>query len=354
MQKVNLKSDTVTLPTQEMMDAIMHAELGDDVTREDPTVNRFEAYAAELFGKEAALLVSSGTMGNLVAVLAQTSCRRPEIIAEEHSHIIVWEGGSYSHFGGIATCTITGENETGVLSPEKVEAAIRDESNLHFPRTCLICMENTHNWSGGTVVTVDQIKAVRAVADRHGIPMHLDGARVFNAAVALGVPVRAITDEFITAQICLSKGLSAPMGSVVVGPKDVIDEARHMRKMLGGGLRQAGIIAAAGQIALEKMPARLAEDHACAKMLAEGLAKIEGIRIDLESVQSNMVRIEVDGLGMTGQQFVDAIEAYGILAGTTPAIHRVRFVTHRHIGEAEVKRALEACERVAEAARKAC
>ena len=352
MQKVNLRSDTVTLPTPEMMDAILHAELGDDVTQDDPTVNRLEAYAADYFGKEAALLVSSGTMGNLVAVLAQTGCRRPEIIAEEHSHIIVWEGGSYSHFGGVATRTITGEQETGVLDPDKVEAAIRDDSNLHYPRTCLICMENTHNWSGGTVVTVDQIKAVRAVADRHGIPMHLDGARVFNAAIALGVPVRAITDEFTTAQICLSKGLSAPMGSVVVGPKAVIDEARHMRKMLGGGLRQAGIIAAAGLVALEKMTDRLAEDHAHARALAEGLAKIDGIRIDLHSVQSNMVRIEVDALGMTGQQFVDGIAAYGILAGTTPAINRVRFVTHRHITDADVARAIDACAAVAEAARK--
>lgn len=343
--RVDMRSDTVTLPTKEMMDAIQRAELGDDVKREDRSTIALEEYAADLLGKEAGLLVTSGTMGNLVSILTHTQNGRCEMLAESMSHVLISEAGNYAHLGSVAVRSVKGNK--GVMDPQEVEGMIRDASNVHNPRTALICVENSHNYAGGTVVPLENLTAIRAVADRYGIPMHLDGARIFNAAVALGVPASSIAAPFDSVQVCLSKGLSAPVGSLILGGKAFIEEARHFRKMVGGGMRQCGIIAAAGLVALKTMPGRLAEDHATARRLADGIAAIEGIGLDLSTVQTNMVRIDTQGLGVTGAAFVEALSAEGVLCGAQGK-YIVRFVTHRHISEQDVDDALHVIRRVAE------
>lgn len=340
---IDLRSDTVTRPTEEMRTAMASAEVGDDVYGEDRTTNELEEFAADLFGKEAALFVTSGTQGNLAAILTHTNQRRCEIIAEEGAHVMCSEGGNLAHFGGVFPRAVKGVN--GVFSPQQVEELIHDGENLHHPRTALICMENTHNSAGGTVATCEQMAAIRKVADAHGLPMYLDGARVFNAAVALGKPVREIAKYFDSVQFCLSKGLSAPIGSMLVGERDFIREARHFRKMLGGGLRQCGVITAAGKIALTKMVDRLAEDHAAAKQLGEGLVKLPGIGLDLATVQSNMTIFSVEGLGMDAAAFTDKIGEKGVLCGAFGK-YLVRFVTHRHITPQDVNTVLAAVEQV--------
>ncbi len=290
-KNLDLRSDTVTWPTPEMREAAFKARVGDDVFGDDPTVNELERIAAEITGKEAALFVASGTMGNAVSVLAHTQ-RGDEIILEQRSHIFVNEVGGLAVMGQLMARTVPGE--LGWMRPEDIEKAIRVE-NIHYPPTRLVCIENTHNSAGGIALTPKQMKADWEVAKKHGLGVHLDGARIFNAAVALGVDAKELTQYSDTVQICLSKGLSAPVGSVVVGPADLIKRARKYRKMLGGGMRQAGIIAAPGIIALTKMVDRLKDDHDNAKLLAEGLTKM-GIKV-VNQVQTNMVYIDYSTIG---------------------------------------------------------
>ncbi|MGG1661276.1 low-specificity L-threonine aldolase [Brevibacillus sp. NRS-1366] len=334
--KLDLRSDTVTKPTEAMIRAMAGAEVGDDVYREDPTVNRLEEMAAECLGKEAALFVTSGTQGNQVAVL--THCvNGDEVVVEADSHIFYYEGGAMSALAGVQTRTLTGVR--GALRAEDVEKAIRGK-NIHFPRTKLICLENTHNRAGGAVVTVDQMKSVYYVAQKYQVPVHLDGARLFNAAVALGVDVSELSRYADTVQICLSKGLSAPVGSIIAGDRDFIEEARWWRKKLGGGLRQVGFVAAPGILALTQMTDRLEEDHDRAKQLADGLAKLS---LEVEPVDTNIVLVHTESIQVTAVDFLKRLENRGVLAVDFDE-YVIRFTTHRHISEENVTRVLEIVE----------
>ncbi|MGG4453835.1 low-specificity L-threonine aldolase [Brevibacillus porteri] len=338
--KIDLRSDTVTKPTEEMLRAMAEAEVGDDVYREDPTVNRLEAIAAEILGKEAALFVTSGTQGNQVAVL--THCvNGDEVIAEADSHIFYYEGGAMSALAGVQTRTLVGER--GALRAEDVERAIRG-NNIHFPRTKLICLENTHNRAGGAVISVAQMKSVYDTAQKHGIPVHLDGARLFNAAVAQGVAVSELCAFADTVQICLSKGLSAPVGSILAGDRAFIEEARWWRKKVGGGLRQAGYLAAPGIIALTQMTQRLAEDHERAQQLAKGLRQLS---LQVELVETNIVLVNTDSIGQTAVAFLERLEEKGVLAVDFDE-YVIRFTTHRHISDQHIKTAVEAVEQLLE------
>ncbi|MGG4442286.1 low-specificity L-threonine aldolase [Brevibacillus fortis] len=338
--KIDLRSDTVTKPTEEMLRAMAEAEVGDDVYREDPTVNRLEAIAAEILGKEAALFVTSGTQGNQVAVL--THCvNGDEVIAEADSHIFYYEGGAMSALAGVQTRTLVGER--GALRAEDVEKAIRG-NNIHFPRTKLICLENTHNRAGGAVISVAQMKSVYDVAQKHGIPVHMDGARLFNAAVAQGVAVSELSSFADTVQICLSKGLSAPVGSILAGDRAFIEEARWWRKKLGGGLRQAGYLAAPGIIALTQMTERLAEDHERAQQLAKGLRQLS---LQVEQVDTNIVLVNTESIGQTAVSFLERLDEKGVLAVDFDE-YMVRFTAHRHISDQHVKSVIEAVEQLLE------
>jgi threonine aldolase len=336
---VDLRSDTVTQPTPAMREAMYRAEVGDDVYGEDPTVNRLEALAAERLGKEAALLLLSGTMGNLVGLLAQTR-RGDEAIVGEHSHIFLNEAGGAAALGGVQLFPIP--SVRGVLDPARVEAAIRPE-NVHYPRTALVCLENTHNRDGGAAVSVEATDAVAEVAHRHGLRVHLDGARLFNAAVALGVPASRLVQNVDSVTFCLSKGLGCPMGSILAGSAAYIKEARRWRKMVGGGLRQAGIIAAAGIVALETMVDRLAEDHRNARRLAEGLSQLPGIAVDLDAVQTNIVMLEIVDPRIDSRQFVRAMAEQGVKIGS-PYGRRIRAVTHYQITPDDIDYTLRAAE----------
>lgn len=339
---IDLRSDTVTKPTQEMREAMFAAEVGDDVYGEDPTVRKLEELAAEMVGKEAALFVVSGTMGNQVAVLTHTA-PGDEIVLEAESHIYYYEVGAVAALSGVQARTVRGVR--GIMDPAAVEEAIREE-NIHYPRTSLIALENTHNRAGGTVLPLDNMAAIAEVAHRHGVSVHLDGARVFNAAIALGVDAREITKHVDTVQFCLSKGLAAPVGSILAGPREFIERARKKRKMVGGGMRQAGVIAAAGIVALTKMVDRLSEDHANARVLAEGLAGIDGISVDLGTVQTNIVVFDTRDLGVTAEEFVARLKDRGVLSsgfGKT----RIRLVTHKDVSREDVLEALEVVKAVA-------
>jgi threonine aldolase len=332
-KNLDFRSDTVTKPTPEMREAAYKAVVGDDVYRDDPTVNELESLAAEMLGKESGLFVTSGTQGNAVAVLAHTN-RGDEIILERGSHIYLNEVGGLAVMGSLMARTIVGD--MGWIRPEDIKASVRGD-NIHHAPTSLLCIENTHNTSGGIPLTVDQMKADWDVAKEHELGVHLDGARVFNAAVALGVDVKKITQYADTVQICLSKGLSAPIGSMVVGPEGLIEKARKYRKMLGGGMRQVGIIAAPGIVALTKMVDRLADDHANAKLLEEGLSKIDiGI---LYPVKTNMVFIDLSSLGWTGREWGEACAKLGWKSRGSTSI--VRLVTHYGIEREDIEAFLE-------------
>lgn len=341
MRIVDLRSDTFTLPTPEMMKAIQEAELGDDVFQEDPTVNKLEKLAAEKIGKEKALFVTSGTQGNVVSLLTHTE-RGDEVIMEAQSHTYLYEVGAMAALGGLMAHPLPGDK--GVLNPEDVEKAIRGD-NIHYPRTRLLCVENTHNNAGGTVVTVEQIKALSDVVKPKDIRMHLDGARVFNAATALNTDVKKITKEFDSVMFCLSKGLSAPVGSMVCGSSEYIDRARKVRKMLGGGMRQAGVLAACGVVALEKMIDRLKEDHKNARKLAEGLSHLKGISIELERVQTNIIIFDVSQLEGS-EKFIKELDKRGVKCLSRDE-NVVRMVTHRMITEDDIEYALERIKEVA-------
>ena len=341
MKYIDLRSDTVTQPTPEMREAMYKAEVGDDVYGEDPTVRKLEEMAAEMLGKEAAMLVTSGTQGNQVSIMTHTH-KGEEIILEENSHIITYEVGGIGYLAGVQAKTLKGNK--GVLNPEDVEKAIRPK-NIHFPETSLICLENTHNRAGGTVTPIEVMKKIYEIAQKHGIPVHLDGARIFNAATYLKVDVKEIAKYADSVMFCLSKGLCAPIGSIVVGTKEFIERARKYRKMLGGGMRQAGFIAAAGIVALEKMTKRLQEDHDNARLLAEGLKNIPGIDLDMETVQTNIVMTDISGTGMTGREFSLKLKEHGVLVNGGDDFS-VRFVTHYYITKEDVKKALSAIEKV--------
>ncbi|MEJ2108360.1 MAG: low-specificity L-threonine aldolase [Acidobacteriota bacterium] len=338
MKMIDLRSDTVTQPTLAMREAMYQAEVGDDVFGEDPTIQQLETLAAERIGKDAALFVSSGTMGNLVATL--THCTRgDEVILGNYSHIFLNEAGGMSALGGIHPHTI-GNQPDGTLRLEDIESAIRSE-NVHFPRTRLICLENTHNRCHGAALPPGYCDAVSELAKQHALKVHLDGARIFNASVALGVDVRDLTSCADSVSFCLSKGLSAPVGSLVCGSREFIAQARRNRKILGGGMRQAGILAAAGISALEGMIGRLEQDHANARKLAEEIDQIEGLRIDLSKVQTNIIYFELTIDGLAGEELLRRLNKRGVRAIETGK-NVFRMVTHYGIEASDIGDAVSA------------
>jgi threonine aldolase len=327
---VDLRSDTVTHPTEEMRRAMMDAMVGDDQYGEDPTVNELERQAAALLGKEAAVYVASGTMGNLSALLAHCG-RGDEAIVGSESHILWYEMGGISTLGGIPIFTVAND-AGGRLAPMDVANAIR-EPRAGYPRTGVVCLENTQNRCGGAVLTVEDMRGVRMVAHDRGVPVHLDGARIFNAAAALGVSAEALATEVDSVQFCLSKGLGCPVGSVVAGTEEFVHKVRSQRKVLGGAMRQAGVIAAAGLVAFETMIQRLPEDHQRAKRLATGLAAIDGVEIDLNRVQSNIIVFKVAGVDHAA--FIESLKAEGLLVSNY-GLRGVRMVTHYQITDADI------------------
>jgi threonine aldolase len=334
MKYIDLRSDTVTRPSPGMRQAIFEAEVGDDVFQDDPTVQRLEAMLADMLGKQAALFVPSGTMSNQVAINAHT---RPgdEVILERNCHTFNYEVAGPAVLAGVQLHPLDGHH--GILTGEQVEAAIRPD-DIHIPPTALICLENTHNRAGGVVYPIDEIRRISKLARAKNIRMHLDGARLFNASVASGVPAREYAEPFDSVSICLSKGLGAPVGSLVAGDEEFIARCRRWRKMYGGGMRQVGILAAAGIYALEHNIERLAEDHHHARVFAERVGRIEGLRIDLETVQTNIVVIDVSGLGREPAQVVKRLKEKGLLVvifGQT----KIRAVTHLDVSGEEVLRA---------------
>lgn len=331
---IDLRSDTVTKPTEAMRKASFLAEVGDDVYGEDPTVNKLEETAAEMLGKEAALFVTSGTQGNQIAVL--THCRSGnEILLEQDSHIFYYEGGAISAFAGVQPRTIKGKR--GSIDPKQIEAAIRPD-DIHVPETGLICLENTHNRAGGAVVPIENMRNIYTIARAHHIPVHLDGARLFNAAAAAGISVKEFASYTDSVQICLSKGLGAPVGSIIAGTKDFIHRARKWRKRLGGGLRQAGMIAAPGIIALTEMTERLHEDHQHAKDLAEGLANVKGLAIENE-VETNIVLINTEMTGMTADQVLKLLAENGIFA-VSFGPYTIRMTTHYDVSKQDIEKVI--------------
>jgi threonine aldolase len=344
--KNDFRSDTITEPTEEMREAMRAAHVGDDGREGDPTVRELEEASAALLGKEAGLFVISGTMGNLVSILAHTR-HGQEIILEKDAHIYWYEVGGVAGVAGLVVNRVAGAD--GVLAPEDVEEAIRPH-NVHFPETGLISIENTHNQSGGMVWSLPQMAAVKAVADRHGIPVHMDGARIFNAAIALGVPAREVAAQAHSVTFCLSKGLSCPVGSVIVGTKAFIEAARQKRKMIGGTTRQGGVIAAAGVVALKTMVGRLAEDHANARRLAQKLAAIPGVGVEVEKVGTNIVNTDVSGLETPAPKVAAMLAEKNVYVIPRPR-NRMRWVTHRHVTTMDVDEAAAAMTKVAEVLR---
>jgi threonine aldolase len=340
---VELRSDTFTLPTESMRRAMAAAEVGDDVWDEDPTIHRLQRRAAEMVGKEASLFVPSGTMGNLCALLSHTQPGQ-EVIVEIDSHIFQNEVAGASVVGGLQLRPL--DTPDGRVQPEQVRRAIR-QPDIHEPVTGLLCLENTHNRKGGTCLSPKQTAAVTAVAHDAGFPVHLDGARVFNAAVALGVDVRELTGPVDSVMFCLSKGLSAPVGSMLAGSTDFIERSRRVRKMLGGGMRQAGVLAAAGLCALEEMVDRLAEDHRNARRLAEGLQGLPGIAIDLARVETNMVFGDCQP-PLTAAAFIDRCREAGVLLDQASP-YRWRMVTHRGVTAEDIDLAIGAVRRIVDA-----
>ena len=338
---VDLRSDTVTRPTPEMRRAMAEAEVGDDVYGEDPTINRLEQRAAIIFGREGAIFVPSGTMGNQIAIRLHTH-HGQEVICEERAHIFNYEMATMAAFSGCVPRPIHGED--GILTWVEVAKRIAPKIYYRAP-TGLVSLESTHNMAGGTVYPPEIAEEICDGAHNANLPVHLDGARIFNAAVALGRTVAEITRKFDSVMFCLSKGLGAPVGSLLVANREFIDQARACRKMLGGGMRQAGILAAAGLIALEKMPARLADDHANARFLAEGLARVPGIKLDPSRVPTNIVVFEISGTGMTSAELSRRLAERNVLMnGINP--EQMRLVTHMDVDRAACSQALEAMQEI--------
>jgi threonine aldolase len=327
------------MPTPEMRRAMAEAEVGDDVFGEDPTVNRLQEHAADAVGKEAGLFVASGTMGNLLGLLAQLRAGQ-ELIADAESHVFLYEGGGMATLGGIQVRPLA--TDRGVMTGAQVAAAIRPTDDVHQPLTGGVTIENTHNRHGGVAWPVAAVREVAEVAHAHGLAVHMDGARIFNGALAVGASARAVAEPCDTVTFCVSKGLGAPVGSVLCGPRDVIERAARWRKMVGGGWREAGVLAAAGVMALESGLERLPADHSNARTLAEGLSELPGIDIDLDRVQTNLVVFRLTS--MSAEDFLSQCAARGVKGGG--GYGRVRFVTHNGIGAADVQRALEVCSEV--------
>ena len=343
MAIIDLRSDTVTKPTDEMRRAMAYAEVGDDVFGEDPSINELQERAAAMLGHEAGLLTTSGTMSNLLATL--TYCNHgDEIVMGDQAHMFWNEGGGQAALAGVQTRLIP-QNASGGINAEDVARNIRPAGNPHVAATKIVCLENTQNRCSGMVMTTAETKAVCEVAHEAGVAVHLDGARIFNAAVALEVPVMELTRDVDDASFCRSKSLSCPVGSVLVGSKDFISEARRWRKMVGGGMRQAGILAAAGLVALDTMVDRLAEDHQNARRLAAGLAHIDGLSLDADSIQTNIVIFDVDEKVAKVPDFMKALVDAEVLV-SYPGEHSVRMVTHRHISGDDVEEALSRTSKV--------
>ena len=341
---LDFRSDTVTKPTPEMRRAMAEAEVGDDVYGEDPTINRLEERAAQIFGREAAIFLPTGTMGNAIAIKIHTH-HGQEIICEERGHIFNYEMAMAAWFSGCVVRPIYGED--GLLTWAEIKKRIAP-GIYYKAQTGLVSLENTHNMAGGTVYTQAQFDDICDRAHEAGLPVHLDGARVFNAATALGKPVSEVTRKADSVMFCLSKGLGAPVGSMLVGNKRFIEKARSVRKALGGGMRQAGILAAAGLLALEKMPLRLKDDHDNARFLAEGLARIPGIKIEPKKVVTNILVFDIRGTGMNTGDFSQKLAARNVLAsGINP--EQMRFVTHMDVSHADCEAALQAVEAICNA-----
>lgn len=340
---IDLRSDTVTRPTPAMRRAMAEAEVGDDVYGEDPTVNRLQERAAEIFEKEAALFVPTGSMGNQIAVKLHTK-PGDEVIIEERGHILNWELGAPAVISGVTFRTIRAGAPTGMLTWEEIEPSLHIDTPYYSCPTGLICLENTHNFGGGSVMTAAETGAICDNAHDKGIPVHLDGARIFNAAAALGESVAAISAKTDSVQFCLSKALGAPVGSILVGKADFIAEARSWRKRLGGGMRQAGVLAAAGMVALEETPKILHTDHENAERLAEGLASIRGVGIDPEAVRTNIVIFDVSGTGKTATAICEALRDRDILS--SPFGTSIRMVTHYDVSTRDIDTTLKAMEEI--------
>jgi threonine aldolase len=330
---VDLRSDTVTRPTAEMYEAMAQAPLGDDVLGDEPTVDKLEKLAAQMTGKEAAMFVPSGTMGNQIAMA--THCNRGDaVLIEEEAHMVYYEVGGPGVLANVVTWTLP--SDKGVMDPNVVESHVL-KRNIHTPGTTLLCLENTHNRAGGTVIPMSAMREYRQVADRHRMKVHLDGARVFNAAVALNIPVQEIAGQVDTVNFCLSKGLRSPVGSVLCGPAKFIEDARIWRKRLGGGMRQAGILAACGIVSLTQMVDRLAEDHRRARALAEMISELPGLTVDWDRVQTNIVLVNTDA---PAAEWCDRLHEERVWCFPV-APNRFRLVVHADVGDPEVERAGE-------------
>jgi threonine aldolase len=341
MEIINVRSDTQTLPTPAMREAIFNAVLGDDTYDEDPTVQEFEALAAKMVGKEAALLVLSGNMGNLTALMAHAS-HGDEVLIDPDSHIFYYEVGGLANIAGLMPMPVP--SHRGMLDPSELAAAIRP-ANLHHPRPRLLCLENTHNRSGGRVVPLALHRDLCRVAHDHGLAVHLDGARIFNAAIAEGCTAADYTRDVDSIQVCLTKGLGCPLGSFVAGDRNFIERVDRARKRLGGGMRQAGIIAAAGIYALQNNIERLADDHRLARRLAQRLTELPGLSVDLETVESNMVYINHEKSGLSSSEFAKRLKAAGVIVSLRPP-HHIRMCTHLHHNDEVVDQVVERVRRV--------
>jgi threonine aldolase len=343
MEVIDLRSDTITHPTPEMRKAMFEAEVGDDVYGEDPTVNRLEAMAAKMMGKEAAVFTTSGSQSNLVAVLTHTH-RGDEVILGDEAHILWYEVGGAAALGGVIL-RIVPNDSGGRLSLDDIDRTIRGK-DIHYPETTLVCLENTHNRCGGTVLTPDYTDEVCNLAHKRGLKVYLDGARIFNAAIALGVPAGALAQNVDSVAVCLSKGLSAPVGSLLCGSKDFAKRARKFRKMLGGGMRQAGVIAAAGIVALDTMVDRLAEDHANARRLGQGLSSIKGITLAQDDIPTNIVMFRLSP-ELSVVEFMEGLERAGVKIGLRDG-GPFRAVTNRMVSSSDIDEALARIEALCE------
>ena len=342
-QKIDLRSDTVTLPSTEMLDAVASTKLGDDVFLEDPTVNNLQNKAAKILGKEDALFVPSGTMGNLVSILVHCS-RGDEVVLGNQAHTFLYEAGGISAFGGIHSRQLRNQDD-GTIDISDIKDAIR-EVNVHFPPTTLICLENTHNRCFGAPIAADYMKEVRNIAQDNNCKVHLDGARIFNAAVALGLDVKDLTKDVDSVTFCLSKGLSAPVGSIICGTTDFINKARHVRKALGGGMRQAGILARFGEISLNSMISQIKIDHKNAQNLAKGLSNIKSVNIELEKVHSNIIYFRLNQSKIhLSENLVKTMEDKGILFFEVSP-NRYRLVTHYGIDSEHIKKVVKTFEEI--------
>ena len=338
---IDLRSDTFTKPSPGMREAIASAEVGDDVFGEDPTVNHLQDKVASMFGKEAALFVASGTMGNEVAISAHTQ-PGDEVILETNSHIFNYEAAGPALLSGVQLRPLPGKK--GVITAEQIKKAVRSR-DIHHPNTSLICLENTHNMAGGTIYPIEEIQRIRELADTYGLKMHLDGARLWNASVATGISLKEYGSYFDSVSVCFSKGLGAPVGSMLIGSNEYINTARRYRKIYGGGMRQVGILAAAALYALENNLNRLIDDHKNAYKLAEGINSLPGIYIDMDTVQTNIVIMEVDERKYTAGQVVNALEEKNVLLLTIDSTH-LRAVTHLDVSREGINRAIEAFEEI--------